>query len=449
MNDIEPAKKPLGFWMCTALLVGNVIGMGIFMLPASLAPYGFNALIGWVITVVGCVFIANVFASYARAMPHEDGPYGYTRRAFGNGAAFFVMWCYWISVWITNATLAIGIVGYLTVFLPILTHMPVLQPITALALIWVFVLVNLRGAHTSGRVQMVTTILKLLPMFAVMLLGGYILLTDASAYQAQLPTTPLSLEATAAAGTIALFAMLGIECATVPAGKVHDPERTLPRATMAGTLITAAVYIGVSAIPLLLIPQAELALSNAPFADLFVRYWSAGSGLWLALFIIVSGLGALNGWTLIAGEVTVSFAHHGVFPARFKKHNTSGAPMLALVLTGVFASLMIVMNYSRSLAEGFTFMSKVVTAANLPLYLVGSIGLFALWKRGVITASNGKSALLLLSALCATLFSIWAFYGIGSESLLWALALGSLSLPLYAWIKWQRPKPVQLPTTAQ
>lgn len=431
MHSAPAAARPLGFWMCTALIVGNVIGMGIFMLPAALAPFGLNAFLGWGVVVLGCVFVAHMFASFARALPNEDGPYGYTRRAFGNGVAFFVMWCYWVSIWITNATLAVGVVGYLTALLPVLANRPLLQPVVALCLIWFFVLVNLRGARASGRVQMVSTALKLLPMLAVMVLGAYLLFAEPHVYLAHVPSTPLSFGATAAAGTVALFAMLGVESATIPAGKVDNAEHTIPRATMAGTLITAAVYVGVSAIPLLLIPQAELTQSNAPFADLFSRYWSAGSGQWLAVFVVISGLGALNGWTMIAGEVTVSFASNEVFPAVFRKTNRHGAPVAALIFTGLLASAMVAMNYSRSLAQGFAFLSVMVTAATLPLYLIGALALFALWQNGVVRGPNGNSPLLVFSAVMAALFSGWAFIGMGGEAFLWAVVLGGASLPVY------------------
>jgi APA family basic amino acid/polyamine antiporter len=192
--------KPLGFWMCTSLIVGNMIGMGIFMLPAALAPFGRNAFAGWAITVTGCLFIAHVFARLARAMPDEDGPYGYCRRAFGNGVAFFTMWCYWVSIWVTNAALAIGIVGYLTTLLPVLSSHPALPPLAAMAIIWFFVLVSLRGALASGRVQLASAALKLLPMGAIVLLGAWLLGKGSDAH-----STP----------SMANRAM-------VPATKVHD-----------------------------------------------------------------------------------------------------------------------------------------------------------------------------------------------------------------------------------
>lgn len=426
--------KPLGFWMCTSLIVGNMIGMGIFMLPAALAPFGRNAFAGWAITVIGCLFIAHVFARLARAMPDEDGPYGYCRRAFGNGVAFFTMWCYWVSIWVTNAALAIGIVGYLTTLLPVLSSHPTLPPLTAMAIIWFFVLVSLRGALASGRVQLVSAALKLLPMGAIVLLGAWILAVDSAAYAAHLPPTPFTLDGTAAAGTIALFAMLGVECASLPATKVHEPERTIPRATIAGTLVAAVVYVLVCTIPMLLLPQSELAASNAPFVDLFRRYWDAGSGHWLAMAVIFSGLGALNGWTMLAGEVTASMAHHGIFPAALKASNRHGAPGWSLLLVGALASVMIAMNYSRSMAEAFTFLTLVVTAASMPLYLVGGAAVFTLHRRGVLTRGTALS----LSAVMTCVFSLWAFYGMGKEAFWWGVALGALSLPVFWLVRWRQ-----------
>ena len=120
MRAPADSTRALGLTMCTALVVGNTIGMGIFMLPASLAPYGLNAIPAWLLTAAGSIFIAWVFAGLARTFPDDDGPIAYTGRAFGGGVAFTVMWCYWVSTWVTNAVLATGVVGYLTMFFPVL-----------------------------------------------------------------------------------------------------------------------------------------------------------------------------------------------------------------------------------------------------------------------------------------------------------------------------------------
>ncbi|WP_395007862.1 amino acid permease [Undibacterium sp.] len=430
--------KPLGFWTCTALIVGNVIGMGIFMLPASLAPFGWNAFLGWAVTLIGAVFIALTFAHLARVFPSEDGPYAYMRLAFGDTTAFFVIWCYWVSIWITNATLAISVVGYLTSLFPVLAKELWYAPAAALFFIWFFVAIGMRGARTSGGVQMLTTVLKLMPLLAVIVLGVYVLFADPHAYVAHLPTSGLSLSATTAAGTIAMFAMLGVESATIPAGKVDRPEINIPRATMVGTLVAAVIYIGVSAVPLLLLPAEALAKSNAPFVDLLNRYMNADSAAWIALFVIVSGLGALNGWTLLVGEMTASLAHHQVFPAVFKKQNRYGAPVASLLLTGVLASAMILMNYSRSLAQGFTFLSVMVTASNLPLYVFGALAIFVLWRRAKANQGSSVPKWLLVAAALSLLFNAWIAIGIGAEPMLWIVVLGLSSLPIYFFMRWWR-----------
>ena len=419
------ARKELGLWMCTALVVGNTIGIGIYVLPASLAPYGFNAMIGWGITVLGMTVLARVFARLAREFPTADGPYAYIEATTGRVPAFISIWCYWVSCWITNAAIAIGVVGYLGKVVPGLdAYPPALQ---ALALVWLFVVVNLFGVRAGGRVQVATTALKLLPMAVIMLLGAWLLATEPAVYVSHPPPTPLTLEGLMAASTIALFAMLGIESAAVPAGRVRDPERTIPRATLAGTLLTAAIYIAVSSMALLLIPSQDLAQSSAPFADLLDAFMGVGNGRVLAVFVVVSGLGALNGWTLLVGELTASMARHGTLPRRLERLNARDAPGTALALTGLLATAMVLMNYSKSLVEGFTFLTLVVTAANLPLYLFCAFALVVLWRRGV---RRLPGPLLVLGVL-GTAYSIFAFIGLGREPFLWALLLGVAGMPLY------------------
>ncbi|MEO6263411.1 MAG: amino acid permease [Luteimonas sp.] len=428
------SDRKLGFWMCTALVIGNTIGIGIFLLPASLAPFGFNALIGWVITVLGCMAMARVFARLARDMPAADGPYGYIRSTLGDIPAFLSIWCYWVSLWISNAAIATGVVGYIDAMFPELT---IINPsLLALGLVWLFVIINLFGVRTGGRVQILTTALKLVPMLVVAALGAWLLIKHPASYVQHLPTTPVSLSQVMAASTIALFAMLGLESATVPAGRVEDPGRTIPRATIVGALLTAVIYIIVSTVPLLLIPQQQLAHSSAPFADLLDQYLGHGNGRWLALFVVISGLGALNGWTLLVGELTRTMACNGVLPAVFTRGNGRGAPAVALLVTGVLASAMVLMSYSKSLVEGFTLMTTVVTAANLPLYLCCALALAMMWWRGQRPASRD----LLMLAVPGTIYVLFVFIGLGHEPFWYAVALAAAGLPVYAVMRWQRVK---------
>jgi basic amino acid/polyamine antiporter, APA family len=425
-----PKHAQLGFWMCTALVVGNTIGIGIFMQPALLAPYGLNAFIAWAITVFGCVVLALVFALLARTLSRADGPFEYMRSTLGEFTAFLAIWCYWVSCWVTNAALATGVIGYMKAALPMFGD--VSPAGLAVGLIWFFVAVNLLGARTGGGVQVLTTILKLTPMAMVIGAGLWLLIGEPSAYVAQVPTTPITWSGTIAASTIALFAMLGIESATIPATKVRDPERTIPRATVVGAILTALVYVAVTAIALLLIPQEQLASSSAPFVDVLNRLVGGGGGRWLAFFILMSGLGALNGWTLLVAELTRTLAKNGLLPAPLANVNARGAPVVALVLTAAFATIVTLMNYSKSLVDGFTFLSTLVTAANLPLYICCGLALVVLWRRG--TGHLGRAALWL--GIVGAAYSVFATVGVGfaygTEVVGWALVLAAAGLPFYA-----------------
>lgn len=430
MTHRAQAGRRIGFWTCTALVIGNIIGIGIFLLPASLAPFGLNALIGWVVTLIGCLALARVFADLAAAMPGADGPYGYIRATLGDVVAYMALWAYWVSLCLTDAALATGSVGYLIVVFPALQA--VSPALLALVILWLFVVINLMGSRASGGVQIATTVVKLVPMVAIAVLGAWVLAHAPTSYVAHLPATPISSGGVMAATTLALFAMLGIESASVPATRVENPGRTIPRATMIGTAVTAVVYIAVSAVPLLLLPQHELGASGSPFALVMDRYGEAGLGRWLSLFVLVSGLGALNGWTLLTGELTCTMSENRVLPSPFMRRNRREAPSFALIAIGVLASLMIWMSYSKSLVAAFTFITRVVTVANLPLYLCCALALLILQWRGKIGSRVLPAAALGLA------FAVFAFVGAGLEPLLLSVGLIAAGLPLYIFMKRRR-----------
>jgi APA family basic amino acid/polyamine antiporter len=285
-------------------------------------------------------------------------------------------------------------------------------------------------------VQILTTVLKLTPMAIVIVAGLWLLLTEPSAYVQHLPTTPLSIPGTVAASTIALFAMLGIESATIPATKVNDPERTIPRATVVGAILTAMIYVAVTAVALLLIPQDVLAKSDAPFVDVLNHLIGAGGGRWLAFFILVSGLGALNGWTLLVAELTRTLAANKLLPAPLASNNRYGAPALALVVTAAFATIVTLMNYSKSLVDGFTFLSIIVTAANLPLYLCCALALVVLWRRDASTLPRSALGL----GVAGAVYSVFAFIGIGREPFLWAIVLAAAGSAVLCAATAQEPR---------
>ncbi len=427
------ARRAIGFWTCTSLVVGNVIGMGIFVLPASLAPFGFNALVGWAIVLVGCLLLARVFSHLARALPEAEGPYGYIRATLGELPAYVALWAYWVSLWLTIAALATGVVGYLDAVSPVAAVIH--PPLLATGLMWAIVAVNLCGVRAGGNVQIVTTMLKLLPMLAIAGIGAWLLFTAPANYTAHLPSVPITTSSVVTASTLAMFAMLGIESACIPAARVADPARTLPRATMAGTVLVSIIYVIVCSVPLLLLGSESLAHSSAPFALLMDRFATAGTGRWLALFVVISGVGAINGWTLLSGELLRTMAYRGTLPAVLARNNRFGAPATAIVLTAVLSTAMVWMSYSKSLVAAFTFLSQVVTAANLPVYLGCALALAALWRQD---ERQPRRIGILAIAVASVAFVAFIFVGAGREPFLYALGLCAAGLPIYAATRGRR-----------
>ena len=433
--------RELGLAMCTALVVGNTIGMGIFMQPAALAPFGLNALTGWVAVIIGCACLAIVFAALARKLPQADGPFDYVRTTLGEPVAFAAMWCYWISTIVTLPTLAVAVVGYFISVFPAAGAMP--PALLSAAFVWLFVGVNLLGVRSGGRVQVITSLLKLVPLVLVMVVGAAAILAEPAIYAANLPRTPpVGLGASMAAATIALYAMLGFESATVAAGRARDPERTIPRATLIGTLIVAIVYVTIVGIGMLLVPQATLATSDAPFVTIIDSLLGAGYGRWLALFVVISGLGCLNGWTLLVAELARTLSAKKLMPEAMGRANRFGVPWIALLVIGAIATLMGLMVYSDTLVEGFKLLSVVVAAANLPIYLCCALAVFLLWKRVPGLAPPA----LWLAALGGLAFTAFAFFGVGMEPLLWAVGLTLAGLPVYYWMRKRHPLPAAAPT---
>ncbi len=268
-------QRPLlGFWMCVALVVGNSIGSGVFLLPASLAPFGLNSVVAWGFTASGAIALAMVFARLSRAYPQAGGPYAYVHVAFGPLIAFIVAWGYWISIWVGNVALATAGVSYLSPLAPWIAEQPGASALLTLLLLWLLTLVNWYGTKASGWVQSVTTVLKVLPLLAVVALALLAARPAADAAELQIP---LSASAVTSAATLTLWALLGLESATIPADKVANAARTIPLATLLGTIVTALICAVACTTVLLLLPADTLAKSNAPFVDLASRYWGAGA----------------------------------------------------------------------------------------------------------------------------------------------------------------------------
>jgi APA family basic amino acid/polyamine antiporter len=343
-------------------------------------------------------------------------------------------------VWVGNAAVAIATVAYLADLIPWIKHTAGAPAIVSCVLIWMLTYLNWRGVRQMGALQIVTTILKLMPLIAIIVLG-LVLLVGGDATVIKAEPQPFTLAAINASAALTLWALLGLESATVPAGNVENPGRNIPLATLWGTLVAAAIYILACSVVVLLIPGSQLAESSAPFADVVRLFWGEGVASTLALFAFISGFGALNGWILVQGEMPRVLAKEGVFPQLFARESRHGTPGASLFITSGLVSVLVLMNASRTMVEIFTFIVLISTSAYLVMYLCCAVAALKLSWNGSLGAQGRRMSPFLLVATVAALYSAWTLYGAGAEAFWWSIALFAIGLPVYFMMKRRRVAP--------
>lgn len=417
---VRPHEKVIGFWQCWAFSVGTMIGTGIFMMPVLLAPYGGLSFGGWLIAAGGSITIALSLARLASRTTRSGGMQIFVQDAFGKLPGFLVGWSNWVACVISTAALAVGFVGYLNAIVPGLANEPGYQAVLALVVIWTVTLMLVRGVKEAGFVQLLFTVLKLVPLALVIFWG--VIAGKAENLPALNPTGDSPLAILSATTLLTMFAFVGLEVGVMPAGNVKDPTRTVPRAVIFGTLTVALVYILSTAAVMVLIPANLLLTSTSPFADA-VR----GIGDWAAPLItagaLVSIIGSMNGNIFCTAQQMMAAALEGVAPKALAKLNKGEAPWLSLIGSSAVASTLLLLNYSRGLVGAFTFLIMMTTVACLVAYLMCALSeIKHSWR-----SARGWAAV----AVIAGLYSAFAIFGAGQESLIWGFVLIALGVPVY------------------
>ncbi len=349
-------QRGFGLTAAIALIMGSIIGVGIFNLPTSLASYGPITLVSMGLTTVGALALAVLFASLSRRLPADGGPYAYARTAFGNPLGFANAWSYWITAWAGNAAIAVGWVLYVEEFVN-KGHARWGSIVLVLIGLWVPALVNLSGVKNMGAVQVLTTVLKFAALAFMSTIGLFFI--KGANFTPWNVSGQSAVSAIGGGMAIALFSYLGVEVASVAAGKVRDPDRNIPRSTILGTLATAVVYMLSLTAVFGILPSGKLADSTAPFSDAVNQMFG---GTWagdvMSIVVIVSGLGALNGWTMICAEMPLAAAKDGLFPERFARLSSKQVPAYGIVASTVLASIAMLVNYLGS--NGATVFTTLV-----------------------------------------------------------------------------------------
>jgi len=427
--------KKIGLWTSTSLVIGNMIGAGIFLVPSSLAGYGSISLLAWIFTAIGALILAKIFSNMSKIFVNKSGgPYLYSKAGFGDFIGFLVAWGYWIAIWVSNAAIVIAIIGALSHFFPVLDTDPIIAVSLGMGVIWLLTWINLQGIKSSGRIQVVTTVLKLLPLIFVIIVG--IFFFDINNFPSFNLTGESSWAAISSAAAITLYAFIGVESASIPAGNVENPEKTVPKATMLGTITVTLVYLLSSVVLFGIIPVNELASSPKPFADAGLIIAGDFGGYFVAAGAAISGIGCLNGWILLSGQLPMATAKDNMFPRIFKQENSSGAPYIGLLIGSSLTSLLVLMNLSDGLVNAFTFLLNITVFTTLVPYLfVAAAYIVVLIEKNL--HFNNAIKTFSLGTLGAT-YSIWAIFGSGSDTVFYGFLLLLAGIPFYVLMQWNK-----------
>lgn len=433
-------RRSLGFWRCWALVVGSMIGNGIFMLPAVMAPYGSMSILGWLFAGLGTILLALTLGRVAKRIPHLGGPYRYTRESLkhvGELPCFMVAWGYWMAYWLTTTAGAIAFVGYLGFFLPSIAGDPIWGAIIAITIIWLFTAINISGVRNAGILQLISTLIKILPLFLIA--GGGLFIGDVTNIPANNPDNQPLPMLIATLMLITMWAYVGYENVSIAADDVIEPEKNIPRALVSGTITATIIYIVATFGVMALIPTEELAVSTSPFADAAtILFDSWGAGL-VAIGAMISILGALNGNILVAGQLTRAIALDNFLPEKLATLSPKNTPAAGLKVAGIMSTILVVMNYHKGLISAYTIVILMSTLMSFIVYVGSSITSLYFLKKDL---DSGKklSLKILITSLLALVFSLFAMIGSGAEAAFYSGIYLLAGIPVYLWMKYSHKK---------
>jgi len=422
----DPARK-MSLLQATMLVAGNMIGTGVFLLPVNMASVGGIAIFGWVVATVGAVALGLVFAKLGELDPQEGGPYAYARDFLGPYVGFQTNYGYWFGNWIGNIAIAVAAVGYLAEFIPAVSRPPGSVLATA-AVIWIFTFANIRGPRVVGALEAWTMSLALIPILGIAFFGWFWF--DPATFQAGWNVSGGSnAHAISRAASIALWAYMGIESAAVSAGVIENPKRNIPLATLIGLGLAAVVYMLSSTVIMGIIPNAELRISHAPFAEAARLAVGTPGMVIIALCAILKSVGSLGGWMLLVGQSAKAAADDGMFPAAFGRLNRHGVPGRGLAIVGVLMTIVLFATISPTIADQFNRIIDLAVILVVVPYIYASVALVKIVHDRRLPPSTFR--LFKWIAIIAVVYCLWTVLGGDPPTVVNALVVLLVSVPLY------------------
>lgn len=428
MTDKKGVSQ-IGLMAAMFLVTSNMLGSGVYMLPASLAGIGGISLIGWGVALIGVIALALIFAKLAILVPRGAGPYSYAREAFGDFVGYQTNFVYSLANWIALVSMLTIIVGYLANIFPIFSDLAI-SASTQIVIIWLFTWLNIRGAKVVSYVQSSAFVLALFPLIFVAVFGWHWF--DFKIFMAGWNVSHQS--ATTAVNSSfnnIMWAFIGVESACVSAAVVRNPKRNVPLATILGVLVASVLYISTCTVMMGIVPNKILASSSAPFADtLSIIFHTPIAGIIMSVVAILDVAGAMAGWTLVTGQTAKAAAEDKLFPSIFGKVNKRGVPAIGLTILAVIMSLVVVITISPTAQQQF---NKIITMSVI-LYLIPYIySAFAVMVIGVDKVGTKTYWLYVILGMLAAVFCMWSILGSDKPLTVWAFLVMISSTVFYAF----------------
>ncbi len=418
----------------TSLVVGNVVGAGILMMPASLAAYGSFGIFGWMITSIGAILLGLVFANLSHRFVKTGGPYTFIREVFGRFAGFQTAWIYWLANTISNIAVALAFVSYMANVYPEIEQSSLYGFLLSLGCIWSLMLINCLGMAIFARIQLLITLAKIIPLIFI---GGVgIFYVDwGNIYPFHITSGQSVTDVLLATTSLSIFSFIGIESATIPAENTQNPKKIIATATILGTSVAAFIYIWIQIVIMGILGAEKLALSSAPFAHAAGHIFGSKVGTIIALIAAFASFSTLNGWMLLQGQIPMAAARDGLLPKILGRVSKKGAPVFALLTSTLLMSLLVFMNYQSSLAKQCSLIISLTSFSILLPYFGCALAELKLLFKQHNSYKSRAFIVPFFVTLGALIYTIFAIIGVGKDSMLLGLILIAFGMPLYGYMR--------------
>lgn len=428
------ASKKMGLIGLTTIVMVNMMGSGIIMLPASMAQIGAISLLSWLVTAVGSMAIAYCFAQLGVFCPRTGGMSAYAEEAHGKSSYFMASYLYYLSQIVGNVAVAIAAIGYFTPFFPWFGSGSVPLFVGVVALLWLTTIANFGGPKVTGRIGSVTVWGVIIPVAGLSIIGWYWF--DPSVFaDAWNPREIEAGEAIAMSIPLTLWTFLGMESAAQNSGAVENPKKNVPLACLFGTLGAAVIYVLSTTAIQGIVPNPDLANSHAPFAYVYAQMFNPAVGKIIMALAVIACVGSLLGWQFTISQVARATAQQRMFPKFLARVNSHQAPVVALVFAAMLQSLTALSTMSPNATEQFNKLIGLTAVTILIPYITSISALMVVMSKARVDASVYNRNL--VAVLIAMLYCFYALYASGVEAVMGAMIVMMIGYLLYGFIAYR------------